>query len=201
MTNPMHLARYGNRVVLAAALAGAAGLAACNQDKLLTVATPDVVLPKDISGPSALPSAYAAAIADFQVGYAGGYGSGAPLLDLNEGLAQFTGLLGDEFLNAETFPTRVEVDRRATDVNNQTTLQTFQDMQRARSTADLVAGRFRQFLPNDPRGAEVQALAAYTLVLMAEGYCNGVPMSVVNEDGTFTYGTPQTGAQLLTTAI
>src|SRR5689334_15512040 len=114
MTKPMHLARHAGRIVLAAAFVGAAGLAACNQDKLLTVATPDVVLPKDISGASALPSAYAAVIADFQVGYAGGYGSGPPLLDLNEGIAQFTALLSDEFLNAETFPTRVEVDRRAT---------------------------------------------------------------------------------------
>jgi len=187
--------------MLAAALASAAGLAACNQDKLLTVATPDVVLPKDISGPAALPSAYAAVIADFQVAYAGGYGLGPPLLDLNEGLGQMTALLSDEFLNAETFPTRVEVDRRATDDNNQNTLQTFQDMQRSRSTADLVSARFREFLPTDPRGAEVQALAAFTLVLMAEAYCNGVPTSVVNADGSFTYGPPQTGDQLLTTGI
>jgi hypothetical protein len=198
----MHLSRYTGRSLLAAALAGAAGLTACNQDKLLSVATPDVVLPENISGPSALPSAYAAAISDFQVAYAGGYGAGPPTtLDLNEGIAQMTALLGDEFLNAETFSTRVEVDRRATDDNNQTTLQTFQDLQRSRSTADLVSARFRQFLPNDPRGAEVQSLSAYILVLMAEGYCNGVPVSVVNPDGTFTYGAPQTGAQLLTTAL
>jgi hypothetical protein len=197
----MHSANYAGRVLLAAALVSAAGLAACNEDKLLTVATPDVVLPQDISGPSALPSAYAAAISDFQVGYAGGYGNGAPALDLNEGIGQMTALLSDEFLNAETFSTRVEVDRRATDDNNQTTLQTFQDIQRARSTADLVSGRFRQFLPDDPRGAEVQALAAFTLVLMGEAYCNGVPTSVVNADGTFTYGAPQTGSQLFTTAL
>ena len=201
MTNPMHSSKYTGRAVLAAALLSAAGLAACNQDKLLTVATPDVVLPQDISGPAALPSAYAAAISDFQVGYAGGYGNGAPALDLNEGIGQMTALLSDEFLNAETFSTRVEVDRRATDDNNQTTLQTFQDIQRSRSTSDLVASRFRQFLPDDPRGAEVQALAAYTLVLMGEAYCNGVPTSVVNADGSFTYGAPQTGNQLFTTAL
>ena len=201
MTNPMHLSRFTGRALLAAALASAAGLAACNQDKLLTVATPDVVLPKDIAGAAALPSAYAAAIADFQVGYAGGYGGGPPALDLNEGIGQMTALLGDEFLNAETFSTRVEVDRRATDDNNQTTLQTFQDLQRSRSTSDLVASRFREFLPNDSRGAEVQALGAYILVLMGEAYCNGVPTSVVNADGSFTYGAPQTGVQLFTTAL
>jgi hypothetical protein len=64
-----------------------------------------------------------------------------------------------------------------------------------------VSGRFRQFLPNDARGAEIQALAAYTLVLMGEAYCNGVPTSKVNEDGTFTYGSPLTGDQLFATAI
>ena len=87
--------------------------------------TPDVVLPKDISGPAALPSAFAAAIGDFQVAYAGGYGNG---LDNNEGLAQMTGLLADEFIDAETFNTRIEVDRRATKAISATTLQTFQDM-------------------------------------------------------------------------
>jgi hypothetical protein len=180
------------------ALSSAAGLAACDQDKLLVAPTPDVVLPKDITGPAALPNAYAAAIGDFQVAYSGGYGTG---LDLNEGLAQMTGLLADELINAETFNTRIEVDRRATRVINSTTLQTFQDIHRARATTDLVAARFRQFLPKDPRGAEIQALAGFTYVLLAESYCNGVPTSVVNEDGTFTFGAAQTGTQLLNAAV
>jgi hypothetical protein len=74
-------------------------------------------------------------------------------------------------------------------------------MQRGRATADLVASRFRQFAPTDPRGAEIQAVAAFSYILLAENYCNGVPASKVNDDGTFTYGEPQTGQQLLTTAI
>jgi len=179
-------------------LSSAAGLVACNQDKLLVAPTPDVVLPKDISGAAALPNAYAAAIGDFQVAYAGGYGT---LLDLNEGLAQMSGLLADELVNAETFPTRVEVDRRATKPINSSMLQIFQDMQRGRATADLVASRFRQFAPTDPKGAEIQAVAAFSYILLAEDYCNGVPTSKVNDDGTFTYGEPQTGQQLLNTAI
>src|SRR5205823_10538451 len=134
---------------------GVAGLVGCDQDKLLVAPTPDVVLPKDITGAAALPNAFAAAIGDFQVAYAGGYGTG---LDNNEGLAQMSGLLADELVNAETFNTRIEVDRRATKAINATTLQTFQDIQRARATADLVASRFRQFAATDSRGAEIQAL-------------------------------------------
>src|SRR5512143_1435700 len=190
--------KYLGRTILGVALSSAAGLAACNQDKLLVAPTPDVVLPKDISGPAALPNAYAAAIGDFQVAYAGGYGNG---LDNNEGLAQMSGLLADELTNAETFNTRIEVDRRATKVINATTLQTFQDIQRARATADLVASRFRQFDPKNPQGAEIQALAAFSYVLLAEAYCNGVPTSKVNDDGSFTFGEPQTGQELLTAAV
>jgi starch-binding outer membrane protein, SusD/RagB family len=186
------------RIVLGIALFAAMGLAACNQDTLLVAATPDVVLPKDITGPAALPNAYAAAIGDFQVAYAGGYGTG---LDNNEGLAQMSGLLADELVDAETYNTRIEVDRRATKAINTTTLQTFQDMQRARATADLVASRFRQFDPTNPKGAEVQALAGLAYVLLAEAYCNGVPASKVNDDGSFTFGAPQTGQQLLTAAV
>src|SRR5689334_2102919 len=102
MTNPTHPTRFGNRAILAAALLGMAAIAACNQDKLLTAPTPDVVLPGDISSRAALPSAFAAAIGDFQLAYAGGYGAQLPLLDYNEGLAQMTALLTDEMLNAES---------------------------------------------------------------------------------------------------
>src|SRR6185503_3959653 len=34
-----------------------------------------------------------------------------------------------------------------------------------------------------------------------EDYCNGVPASKVNDDGTFTYGQPETGTQLLNQAV
>jgi len=198
MTNPSHPTRSAIRATLAVALLGAAALAACNQDKLLTVPTPDVVLPQDIASKAALPSAFASTIGDFQVAFAGGYGSGQ---ESNEGLAQITALLTDEMLNAETFTTRIEIDRRATTNINSTALQIFQDAQRARATADLVAGRFRQFDPNNPLRAEAQALAGYMYVMFAESYCNGVPTSRVLDDGTFEYGPPQSGTQLLTTAV
>src|SRR5512132_4138184 len=107
MTNPSHPTRSAVRATLAAVLLGAAALAACNQDKLLTVPTPDVVLPQDIASRAALPSAFASTVGDFQVAYAGGYGAG---LENNEGLAQMTALLTDEMLNAETFTTRIEID-------------------------------------------------------------------------------------------
>ena len=201
MTKPMHPTRRAVRAASVLALLGAVALAACDQDKLLTVATPDVVLPEDIANRAALPSAFAAAVGDFQLAYGGGYGGQTPLLDYNEGFAQMTALLTDEMLNAETYNTRIEVDRRATTIINQTTLQTFQVAQQARATADLVAARYRDLDPDNPQRAEVQALAGFMYVMFAEGYCNGVPTSRVLPDGTFEYGPAQSGTQLLTTAV
>ncbi|MEP6989672.1 MAG: RagB/SusD family nutrient uptake outer membrane protein [bacterium] len=190
MKNRSHFARAGVMALTVGALATSAG---CNQDKLLTVGTPDVVLPSDLTGPAALGSAYAAAIGDFQVAYAGSSSS--------EGQVIYSGLLSDEFMNAETFPTRIEVDRRTTNPINGSLLPIFQNAQRARATAELVSASFGQYDPANPNRAEVQALAGFVYVLFAENYCNGVPTSKVNADGSFTYGDPQTGAQLLTTAI
>src|SRR5215217_2891315 len=118
MKNPMYPTRSALRLTIAAALLGTVALAACDQDKLLTSPTPDVVLPGDIASRAALPSAFASAIGDFQLAYAGGYGGQSPLLDYNEGFAQMTALLTDEMLNAETYNTRIEVDRRATTIIN-----------------------------------------------------------------------------------
>jgi hypothetical protein len=112
-----------------------------------------------------------------------------------------SGLLSDELLNAETYTTRIEVDHRSTNPINGTMLQIFQDAQRARATAELVSRRFLQYDPKNAQLAEVEALAGFSYILFAEDYCNGVPTSSVNDDGSFTYGPPQTGEQLLTTAI
>lgn len=181
------------RFALVAALVGAAAVAACSEDSLLTVPTPDVVKPSDITGASALPNAYAAALGDFQVAYSGSSGS--------EGLVVYSGMLGDELMNAETFSTRLEIDRRAMNVVNSNLLAIYQNAQRARATAELVASRYAQYDSLNPNRAEVMALAAYTYVLFAENYCNGVPTSTVNADGTFSYGDPQTSAELLRVAI
>jgi starch-binding outer membrane protein, SusD/RagB family len=196
-----HIRFSGRRLCLVVAIAGVSSVAACNQDDLLTVPTPDVVLPKDLTGAAVLPNAYAAAIGDFQVAYAGSGGNVVGSFGSTEGLVIMSGLLSDELLNAETFPTRLEIDRRATNPVNATMLAIFQLAQRARATTELVASSYAQFDPANPNRAEVLALAGYTYILFAENYCNGVPASTVNADGTFTFGAPQTGTQLLTAAV
>ena len=62
-----HMRFNVRRLCAMVAIAGASSVVACDQDRLLTVPTPDVVLPGDLTGPAVLPNAYAAAIGDFQV--------------------------------------------------------------------------------------------------------------------------------------
>lgn len=196
MKNPMTAMTRstGGRAVLAVALLGAMALTACNQDDLLTVPTPDVVKPSDLSSAASLPNAYAASVGDFALGYAGSSRGN------EEGLVNMSGLLSDEFYNAETFPTRVEVDMRRTNPINSTMLALFQNLQRGRATAELVSSRYAVLDSLNPLRIEVQSLDAYTYVLFAENYCNGVPTSRV-VDGAFAYGDPQTGVQMLGIAI
>src|SRR5256885_15142375 len=112
LTKPMPFSRFTGRALIAGALMGATSLAACNQDKLLTVPTPDVVLPKDITGAAALPSAYASAIGDFQIAYAGG--DGKPL-DYNQGLPPNPGPPRGQPPHPPADPPRPELGPRATD--------------------------------------------------------------------------------------
>lgn len=181
------------RLGVASAVLALVALSACNTDKLLDVPDVDVVSPDVLVGRSVLPSALAAAIGDFAVAYAGSSGS--------EGQAQITGLFTDELINSESFPTRIEVDQRTVNPVNGTMLTIFRDIARARATSDAVGARFQEFDPRSQSYAEVQALSGFTRVLLAENYCSGVPISLANADGSFTFGTPQTTAQLFQQAI
>ncbi len=176
------------------ALIGVSALAlgACSTD-LLTVSDVDIVKPVSLSDKAALPNVLAASIGDFGVAYAGANNS--------EGLNEMSGLLADEFINSESFPTRIEVDQRNTNEINATTLGTFRTIETARATTDAGAVSFAALDPTNGSRAEVLALNAFTYILLAENYCSGVPASKLNTDGTFTYGAPMTTAQLLTVAV
>ena len=92
---------------LTIALAAAAlPVAACSLD----VTDPDIITPDNLQGASALPTIRAAAIGDFALSDSG---SGADGSQGTEGITMMSGLLGDEWVNSETFPTRIEIDRRS----------------------------------------------------------------------------------------
>ena len=116
---------------LATALCAVA-MFACDSDKLLTVTDPDVARPDALTGVSAIPTLRAGAIGDFGVAYNGANA------DVEQ--VHMSAMIADEFINTETFPTRIEIDQRAMSLTNTSLNTTFFDL-----TAGARVGRARNW--------------------------------------------------------
>src|SRR5437016_6033973 len=168
----------------------------CNDP--LRVSIPDIVQPGQLSGADALPTVRAGVLGDFGIAYTGDHpdGSGG-----TEGVIMYGGLLADEWIDSETFPTRIEVDARTIQTTNADVDLWFRRMHQARNSAEKAAAQFAQFAPTDPGYAEMLTLAGMTYIFFAETWCSGVPVSHLNADGSITYGQPLTTLATLDTAI
>lgn len=197
--NFMTSSRFG-RIRLAGLAVTAAALA-CNTDRILQVNDPDVARPTALQGAAALPTLRNGAIGNFGNAYNGG------AADVEQ--VHLSALLSDEFINTETFPTRIEIDQRAISTTNTSLANTgqggtFFDITRARASADLAVDAYRQFAKTaaDSTGfPEVLALSGFTYIFFAENYCSGVPVSKQEADGSFTFGAPEATNTLLDSAI
>jgi hypothetical protein len=186
--------RLGIFTTLAACIA--VSLSGCDSNKVLTVTDPDVARPIALDNPSALPAIRAGAVGAFGIAYNG--------QTSDEEQVHLSASLSDEFINTETFPTRIEFDQRAQTIGNTSLVGTFVDINRARGLAQRAIAGFQKFAKTtgDSTGfPEVIALGGLTYVLFAENYCGAVPLSVVNDDGSFTFGPPLTVNQQLDSAI
>ena len=189
-----------------ALLAGIAlPLAACDLDEFLTITDPDIGDPAAFSDSTALPAFRGAALGDFSVAY-----------DANAGDNQITysGMLADEYINSETFPTRIEIDRRNTQERNASLEDVTRRLYRARTSAENAIAAYQRFSaggatnpfnnavdPGNVQRSEVFSLAAATYILFGEHYCSGVPFSVRNPDDTFSYGGQETTQQIFERAL
>lgn len=168
---------YGRRIWLVIA-AGAMFASACNTDQFLKATDPDNTPPGVLKGASSLPGYRASAIGDFGVAFDGNAAN--PDGNEYEGLVNMAGLLTDELQNTETFPTRTEVDRRHTQSLNSTMRDIFFNVNVARVSAARAAGAYDAFGSAELGHSEVESLQAYSILLMAENYCSGVPLSNID---------------------
>jgi starch-binding outer membrane protein, SusD/RagB family len=168
---------------------------ACNIGDLLDVDDPDVATPGSLTGEDALPVLLAGAFGDFQLAYSGDNAG------VTEGMVNLGGLLADEFEIAESFPTRVPIDRRDIDNVNTTLNTAYSYVHRARAAAELSARRHQEFAPNTPGHALSLAIAAYSYILLGENFCSGVPVSTLTDAGGTEYGPPLDTDDLFTEAI
>lgn len=197
--------------VAAAALAGAA-VAGCQGNSLTDVTTPDVVPPSATQTVAALPAVFNSAIAEFTVAYAGSNGGGAAgnnNYGAIEGEILYAGLLGDEILLSDTFPTRREIDYRSTQLTNSNNDGVYRQLQIARQAAERSTAAYNSLKASIPSSslassltsaAEAYGLAGYTYLMFAENYCGNVPFSTLNNDGTVAYDAGHTTAQILAIA-
>src|SRR2546423_8530262 len=120
-----------------ASLTGLALALACNTDRILQVTDPDVARPEALQGVTALPTLRAGTIGNFGVAYNGGNA------DVEQ--VHLSGLLSDEFINTETFPTRIEIDQRAMSLSNTSLIGTFFDLTRARASSEQAIDAYKKF--------------------------------------------------------
>jgi len=190
------------KLLVLVAVASALAQAGCNDP--LTVTLPDVIPPGALSDSAALATLRAGAIGDFDLAYTGDHpdGSGGN----GEGVILYGGLLADELINSETFPTRIQVDSRNITYAGGSTTNSDVDLwyrllHRARRAAETTAGRYRAIAPGDPGYPEMLTLAGYAYIFFAETFCAGTAVSQIDSTGKITYGQPLTTTQLLDTAI
>jgi hypothetical protein len=167
---------------------------------VLDVSTPDIVPVGNVNSPTALPTIRAGAIGDFGLAYDGSGAQGSS--GTTEGLVQLGAMLGDELINTETFPDRVQTDARQPDPNSATLGNVFANLGRARASTQAAVAKFRALSDTTTNGglSEMLSLSGYTYLLAAENYCSGVPVDQLQPDGTITYGVQLTTSQLLDTA-
>jgi starch-binding outer membrane protein, SusD/RagB family len=173
---------------------------ACSADEILEVEDIDVAQPPSVEGPTALPSLLAGAIGDFGTAFNGNTQSSGLALDLNQ--VTLSGLISDEFINTETFPTRIEVDQRQQQYQSNGSLRdAYYAIQQARASADRASEAYVEFGPTEIGLAEALNLGALSLILMAENYCGAIPISKETSPGVFEYGSALTTTQIFERAL
>lgn len=186
------------RVLPAGVFAALLAVAACDPNRALDVKDVDVVSPGQLNDKSALPTLRNGVLSTFQLAFSGG-------ADLSngghEGQVTMSGLLGDEFLNAESFPDRISVDQRDIIPSNLSLVALFLDLSRARATADFASSRYNRLDAGAEGQSEVLSLAGFAYTLFGENYCSGVPFSTLDANNNIVYGDPQTREQVLQTAV
>jgi len=171
-------------------------LGACSLDTLLEANDPFTVTPGVARDTANLTTLYAGARSQFALAFAG--------LQNNEGgIIMMSGLMSDELYGSDNFDTRVAVDRRVInyDQSNAASDFAFIYLQRARAEAlnavDLYASSPRA---GDARHAELYNIAGFSLIMLAENFCAGIPLSRITETGV-EFGDPRSATELYQLAI
>jgi len=165
-----------------AGLAGALALAVatgCSRDELLGVATPDQITPESVNSVAGAQALRASAIGVFSNYYGG---------TTNVGINLYVGLLSDELINARPGADHIDIRSFNENVFPNVAWNNFAQAYTAivRATRSVTEFYPANATKNLQLG-QLYVLKGYSLTTAAEAFCNGVPLSDVNDASpTFT---------------
>jgi starch-binding outer membrane protein, SusD/RagB family len=198
MTNANRRGRPGSarRQLRLLVLAAVPLVGACDLDTILEARDPFTVTPGTARDTANLNTLYAGARSQFALAYAGQQ-------NREGGIVMMSGLMSDELYSSDNFGTRQAVDRRDInyEISNSASDHSFIYLQRARAEAlnaiELYEGSPRA---GNARHSELYSIAGYAVVLLAENFCAGIPLSRITETGV-EFGEPRSAVELYELAV
>lgn len=161
------------------AVAALLPMAACNLDEALQVEDQFSVTPGVARDTANLINTYAGALTRFQTAVGGRQNS-------EGGFVLQTATFTDEAVSSDNFSTRNALDRRVPSENNAATAYPYIYLQRARAEATNAASLFAS---TSKAGSQMHVnlhnVIGYSILMLAEAFCSGVPLSNVDVDGAF----------------
>ena len=163
-------------------------LAACSgvADDILTITDPDLLNPEDLQSAAGANAVRLGALQRINHAVSG-----------VESVHLLGGLFTDEWRSGDSFVDRDQTDKRDVVRENSFATTANRNLHRARVMAEIAAGLLSTFSPAAPTWhlAEMYFVMGYTENMLAETYCNGMPISTVVD------GVEQPGAPVTTTAL
>ena len=179
-----------------AAVALAPMVVACSDvtDNLLEATDPDIISPDNAKSAEGALAQYNGALERLKSITGGNTTEGSTWL--------FGGLLADEWSTSSTFVQNDETDQRDIQVNNSTVTGMFRLLGRARTSAtEAIRGIETYRETEKTRIAEMYFVRALAEMQMASDFCNGIPLSTIDESGAIVYGAPLPVADVFEEAV
>lgn len=158
-----------------ALLAATLALFGAGCESLVEYEEKDIVTADAVSGPSGATALVANARNSFTLAMNGDGDGGT------EGQILISGLLSDEFFHSGTFSTRVDVDQRATAIDNGTQAGAFRRLQAGRTdplkALEALATVTTITPATDSRFGEMNNYIGAVFLTAAQNFCSGIPFS------------------------
>ena len=185
------------RIATLALTAGVLPLASCNRDRVLDIVDPDVIDPANLNTAAAAEALRVGALARLNnatTGFTGG--------SLGEGAFFYGGTLSDELRSGDTFVQRDQTDQRSIPKDNSGMTEVARQVNRLRTASVQAIPILRQYLPQQVSSVgQMYWVRGYAENMLAENFCNGTPISYLDEGNNIVYGLPETNVEVYTRAI